>query len=387
MSSPKPSILLLGSQMAQAGAQEVLLTQARWFHAQGYPVTAAFFYDRDGLAAGWQAAHPFPVISLDAWAQGLPLWRKAARLLAGFGRLWRLLRRQRFEIIETFTPDSDLAGLPLAWLTGVPVRVATHHGYIEGMGWLKMHLHGLLVNSGLAQRLVAVSEQVRALAVQQEGVQPARVQVIRNGIQPVAVPTPAGRARLRAELAVPPDGLLVFNAARFTSQKGYAHLLAAVPAVLAACPQTVFAFAGEGPLWAEMQTLAQELGISGQVRFLGVRRDVPDLLGAADVFVMSSLSEGLPMALLEAMSAGLPCVVTALEGIREVVQHGYNGWLVPPGDSDTLATALIEVLNDSELRARLGAAARGTLLENYTVDRMCREYEAVFLSLIPGARQ
>lgn len=372
--------------MAQEGAQEVLLTQARWFHAEGYPVTAAFLYDRDGLAAKWAAAHPFAVINLNAWAQGISLVKKLVRLPGGLSRLWRLLRRERFDILEAFTPDSNLLGIPLAWLARVPVRVATHHGYIEGMGWLKMRLHGALANSRLTQGLVVVSRQVWAVAAEREGVQPARLCLIENGIHPLEPGTRQTRAAVRAELGLAPGDLLALNVARFTSQKGYEVLLDAVPRVRAGCPAAVFAFAGDGPLRAEMEAKAAALGVAQHTRFLGVRRDVPDLLAAADVFVMSSLSEGLPMALLEAMSAGLPCVVTSLEGIREVIENGYNGRLVPPGDATALATALVDVLNDAPGRARLGAAARQRVLEKYTVERMCKEYEALFLKTLASKR-
>jgi glycosyltransferase involved in cell wall biosynthesis len=373
----KPAVLFLGSQMALAGAQEVLLTQARWFHGQGWRVSAAFFYDRDGLAESWQAAHPFPVLNLRAWGPGGLLL-----FPGGLLRLWRLLRRGRFDVIETFTPDSNLAGLPLARLAGVPARVATHHGYIEGTGGLEMRLHGALANSGVAQAMVAVSEQVRDLAGRREGVRPARLRVIENGIQPLEPAGAAARERLRAELGVPEGGRLALTVARFETQKGYIHLLEAIPAVLADCPRTVFAFAGEGSLRPEMERKAAALGIAAGVRFLGVRRDIPALLSAADLFVLPSLWEGLPMALLEAMSLGLACVATDVEGSRDAIQDGVSGCLAPPGDPTALATAVRELLADDGRRARLGAAARARVGARYSVERMCREYEALFLELL-----
>lgn len=379
----KPAIVLLGSQMARAGAQEVLLMQARWFHEQGYPVTAAFFYDRDGLASTWQAGAPFPVINLNAWGYRIPLWRKLPRLGPGLWRLWRLLRREKIQIIETFTPDSNLMGLPLAWLAGVRARVATHHGYIEGTGNTERRLHGALVNSGLARRLVAVSAQVAEQAIGEEGVNAARVRVIENGIQPLPHSTPAARAALRKELGIGEKGLLVLTVARFKLQKGYTYLLDAIR--LAGCPEAVFAFAGDGPLRPEMEAKAIDLGVEKRVRFLGVREDVPALLGAADVYVMPSLWEGLPIALLEAMSAGLPCVVTAVEGVRDILRDGENGRLVPLGDAAALAAALADTLADEAGRARMGAAAKALVAEKYTVERMCHEYEALFLGLLEGA--
>ena len=127
------SILFLGTQMAVGGAQKVLLDQAGWFHARGHRVTAAFFYDRDSLREKWQAEFPFPVLSLSGFDKGRGILQNGFSILGGLARLWTLLRRERFDVIETFTHDSNTLALPLAWAAGTPVRIASHHGIVAGI--------------------------------------------------------------------------------------------------------------------------------------------------------------------------------------------------------------------------------------------------------------
>ena len=177
------SILFLGTQIAVGGAQRVLLTQAQWFYERGYRVTAAFFYDKEHLQERWQVEHPFPVIDLELRKVGNTSAENVMLLFGGLVRLWRLLRRERFDVIQTFTPHSNLLGLPLAFLAGVPSRIASHHGKIEDISHLLELLHGKMVNSRIVSSLVTVSRRVSRLATQTEGVNPDKIRLILNGVE------------------------------------------------------------------------------------------------------------------------------------------------------------------------------------------------------------
>ncbi len=365
------SILFLGSQMAVGGAQRVLLTQAQWFHEKGYRVTVAFFYDKEGLYQQWVAEFPFLVMNIGV--------RKAG---SGIGQavkaLWqflRFLRRERFDIIETFTPHSNLLGLPLAWISGIPVRVASHHGIIENIPRWMERLHGLMVNSWIATSLVAVSTRVYQHTTQNEGVKQANVELIPNG---VFIPKEKFDTRaIRQELSV--EEILILSVGRITSQKGHAYLLEAIPQVLQEYSKAVFAIVGDGPLLPDLKEQAEVLGIASAVRFLGTRDDIYRLLEAADVFVLPSISEGMPMALLEAMGMGVTVLASNLEGIADVVKDGEHGLLVPPAEVKSLSASIRLVLDDADLRGRLSENGRQLVLERYTVDRMCEKYERLFL--------
>jgi glycosyltransferase involved in cell wall biosynthesis len=375
----KLSILLFGTQMAIGGAQRVLLDQARWFRAHGHRVTAVFFYDKEGLHGAWQEGAGMPLLTMTR-LEDQGLISKARALIQGLLRLWRLLRRERFDVIETFTYDSNLLALPLAWLAGVPVRIATHHGMIEGFPRGLERLHAWLVNAGVASILVSVSTKALEQAAK-AGAKRERMVVIQNGIVPVRSDHPHGDG-VRSEMGLAEEDVLLLSVGRLVYQKGHEFLVRAMPRILGRHPQVRAVICGEGALRGALRAQIAELRLEDSVFLTGNRPDIDRFLNTADIFVLPSRWEGLPVALLEAMSAGLPVVATHVEGVEEVVQNETQGLLVPPGDSEALAVALIELIGRGEARRRMGEAARQRIEESYTVDIMCEKYLRVMSELV-----
>lgn len=367
----KNSIVFLGTQMEVAGAQQVLLSLATWFHDHNYAVRVVFLYDKQGLHEKWQSAHKFPIISLNAWGGN---FTNPLRLLRSIVHLFWLLRYKPDALIA-FTPHSNLIGLPVAWLVGVRVRVGTHHGYIQGSTRLLARLHGWLTNSFLCSMMVAVSSELRQYAINVEGVKPNKIVVIENGVKPILNVSNLDQiTRTRKELGTTKDGLVFLSVGRLTTEKGHAILLKAIAQL--EDRGHVFAIAGEGPLALELAELTRSLAIEDRVRFLGLRNDVVGLLQASDVYVQPSLSEGLPLSLLEAMFAGLPIIATDVGATANALATG--GLLVPAGDSAALAAALSRFA-DAKLRAELGTIAKQRADKQYTLDRMCQSYERLLL--------
>jgi glycosyltransferase involved in cell wall biosynthesis len=379
----KFSILFLGTQMEVAGAQRVLLSQAHWFHEHGYPVQAIFFYDKQGLAKVWQRKYKFPVVSLDGWQPNRLAPLNIYILIRGLSRLFSLLRKN-VRAIVTFTPHSNLLGLPLGWIAGVPVRIGTHHGYIEGSSARLAWLHGRLINSRFCSIMVTVSAQVRQFALRREGANTRKLIVIENGIEPPAVKklSASRRTALRNNVGAPGATKILLTVGRLTVQKGHTVLLDAIAKLKSGKAQPVFVFAGDGPLKNDLEEKARRLGIAHQVRFLGVRDDVDELLLVADIFVQPSLWEGLSLALLEALLAGLPVLATRVEGVVDVVENGYSALLVPPKNSAALATAIRRLLRNDQLRKRLSRAGQKRALNHYSVENMCKAYEGLLVKLI-----
>jgi glycosyltransferase involved in cell wall biosynthesis len=378
------SILFLGTQMAVGGAQNVLLNQAQWFFDRGYQVTAAFFYDKENLKRKWDSQYPFPVIDLNARRLTANPVANIFLLIGGIIRLWKLILSPKIDLLETFTPDSNILGLFIGRLAGVQVRIGSHHGYIEGAPNWRIRLHGWMVNHGFAHCLVAVSEDVYRIAIEKEKIQPDKIKVILNGIKIIRAekPQPEIRARLRAELGLSPEDFIYISVGRLTLQKGHTYLLDAVPRILERYPKnTVFIIAGGGNLRESLERKVAILGIERFVHFLGTRSDIPDLLLLADVFVMPSLSEGLPLALLEAMSAGLPIVASGVGGIKTVIYDGENGYLLPLKDVEALSSALIEIRGDEAARKKFSISNKDLILRKYTLEKMCRQYETLFLQI------
>lgn len=358
--------------MEVAGAQRVLLSLARYFHKNGYPVQAVFLYDKQGLARQWSEQYPFPVISLDGWRYGGFVLAKLPRLLGGLVRLFRLLRKAKVAI--TFTPDSNFLGLPVAWLAGVPVRLGTYHGRVDGMPRASMRAHGRLINSAMCTQMVCVSDQVRALAMNDESARPEKLLVINNGIE-LPMNASVRKEALREGFGVGTGKILLLTVGRLSPEKGYGYLLEAIQQL--ENPQVTLLLVGDGPLHDQLQNKVSELKIDAQVHFLGVRTDVPDLLSIADLFVQSSVSEGQSLALLEAMFAGLPIVATRIDATTNVLEHEQTALLAEPRDAGSLAAALQRALADVSLRQRLGAAARQLAQQKYTAEAMYASYAAL----------
>ncbi|MFC7489214.1 MULTISPECIES: glycosyltransferase [unclassified Knoellia] len=224
----------------------------------------------------------------------------------------------------------------------------------------------------------AVSEQVRETVwtSRREG-----YEVLIHGIDPDAVsPSPGARERLRSELDVASEEVLSLTVANLRHNKDYPNLLQAARTALDTEPRLRFAAVGQGPLVEEVAALHASLGLGDRFLLLGFRRDVHDLMAAADVFTLASAHEGLPVAVMEAFAAGLPVVATEVGGLPHQVTADVEGLLVPPGDSDALAAALVAVARDDDLRQRMGAAARERV-SDYDIRHAVAEQEHVYAAL------
>jgi glycosyltransferase involved in cell wall biosynthesis len=376
MRSGVKKILLLGSQMETGGAQRLLLQQAEWFQSRGWVVVAAFLYDKENLSEQWRSAHSFRLIDLRARQKGAGLYRQAWLLIIAVYKLYRLMQVEKFDVILTFTHHSNLIGIPLAWWARIPVRAATHHGHILGFPKILEKLHAWLINTRLTSHFIVVSEPVQQEAIR-EGVRPAKITVIENGIQLPACEQ-IDTQRIRQELTRSASDRLVLTVGRMTDQKAQIYLVKAIPAVLERFPDTVFAFAGDGPLFQDLSEEVTRLGIADQVRFLGVRKDVINIMAAADVFVLSSIFEGLPVAMLEAMGMGAAVIATPVGGIPQAITHGETGLLVPVRDTAAIADALMALLADEDTRRRLAKNGQDFVRREFTLEKMCLKYEELF---------
>ncbi len=269
---------------------------------------------------------------------------------SGILALRRLMRQCRADVVNTHSSrDTQVAGLAARSLRGRPRIVRTRH--------LALPITSRFTYSVLPDRVVAVSEFVaRTLAA--AGVPPERISAVPTGIDLERyAPAPEGGG-LRAELGLPAGAPLVGTVAILRRKKGHAELLEAVPRVLAAVPGAHFVFAGDGPQRENLERRIEELGVGRRVHLLGLRRDVVNVLQSLDLFVLPTHQEALGTAFVEAGALGLAAVGSRVDGVPEVVADGETGRLVPVNDPPALAEAIVALLADPGLRARMGAAAR-----------------------------
>jgi len=297
-------------------------------------------------------------------------------------RLYRLLKEHKIHIIHSFLFHANMLGRIVGRLAGVPIILSSE----RTMGMESKHR--LLLNritASLADKIVTVSEAVREFAIAKIGITPDRLVTIHNGVdlsEFLQSPNSERIEEAKRELGIAPSHVVVGTAGHLEEEKGCEYLLQAAAQVSAQDGKVTFLLVGDGSQRAKLEHLAEDLGISSNVIFMGYRNDVPKILSVMDVFVLPSLYEGLPNALLEAMAACRPVVATQVGGIAEVVADGETGILVPPRDPGALAGAICVLLEDRERAREMGIAGRKQVERLFSVEKMVAKTEALYEELI-----
>jgi glycosyltransferase involved in cell wall biosynthesis len=300
--------------------------------------------------------------------------------------LTRVFAERRPAVVHTHSSKAGILGRLAAALAGVPVVVHTYHGF--GFHDLQRPaVRGFYAAlerfcARFTTRLVFVS---RANARYAESLGLGRAEgatVIRSGVALSGYPAPVDARALKTSAGIGMHKKLVVSIGNLKPQKNAADFVAAAAKVAARVPDARFVFLGDGPQRRELEAKAFALGLNDVLFFLGWRRDGAQWLAAADAFAMTSLWEGLPRALVEAMKTGLPCVCYATDGVVDVLRDGENGFLVEPGDVDALAERLVRLLGDEALRRRLGEAAAASIGPEFDIDGMVRAQETLYEELL-----
>ena len=293
--------------------------------------------------------------------------------------IYRYLREVQPHLIHTVLLTASLDGRAAAIVARVPVVIGTEVNIYEH----KRRRHAFAERMLMARTdcVVASAESVKRFYLSQVAADPARVEVIYNAVDFRTLETTTSRDEMRSQLGVPADAMAAAVIARLTDQKGHTHLLDAM-ATTPGLEELYLVVVGDGPLRPALEAHAASLGLTDRIRFLGSRRDLGNLLGAVDLFVLPSLWEGLPLSLILAMGRGLPVAATAVAGIPEVVRHDETGLLVPPGDTAALGVALTLLVRSADDRRRLGCAARNFVLPRFGVDRYVAAMSALYDRLL-----
>ncbi len=295
--------------------------------------------------------------------------------------LARLLREWRPEILLTFMFHANLLGRIIGRWVGIPVIISSVRTENFGGIWRKWIMR---LTDWMGDITTTNSNLVAGNLIKQEVVPKGRIRVIPNGLV-LDKYTDSGfdPYAIRHDLAVPQEAFLWLAVGRLEEAKDYPNLLNAFKMAREAGSDSYLCIAGQGSLLTFLEQETIDLGIDDKVRFLGLRRDIPALLQAADGFVLSSAWEGLPNALIEAMAAGKPVVATRVGGVPEVVKDGVSGYLVPPRDTKALAEAMTRIMCHTERqRESMGRAGRAWIEANYTLEHVVDSWEALFYELL-----
>lgn len=289
-------------------------------------------------------------------------------------RLIRHLREHPADVVHTHRYKDTILGACAARAAGVPCVFRTVHGWSEALsGWegVKLSVYdslGRLTLRWLADRIIAVSTQT-ARRLEESGCDPATVVSLPNGIDLHQVRPARSRDEIRRALGLEPGAPVIGTVGRLAPVKGQTCLLEAARMLLDWQPAARFLIVGDGPQRDHLIGIATRLGIESACCFTGARTDIYDLMSAMDVFVLPSLDEGLPMALLEAMAIGTPVVATSVGGVPDVVADRHTGLLVEPKDGRALARACVELVTDPAWARMLAARARQRVEREFSSER------------------
>lgn len=298
--------------------------------------------------------------------------------------MMQIVRREKVDLIHSHLPGQNFYSCAMGLLMGRKT-VATYHGALELAQ--SQDLRGaiqLATVRRVADAVVVVCDLMGRL-LQEIRFPAEKIVRIYNGIEVERYEVPRD-GRLRNELGLRNGTKIVGTVANVRQTKGYEFFVRAAGKVLAAAPDTRFVAIGDidqeiaAPLFAAVR----ELGIEDRFRFLGFRKDVPELLNELDVFVLASVSEGFPLVALQAMAASRPMVVTRSGGPQEIIDDGQNGFLVPPADADALALKITELLRNPGRAEEIARSARAKVGSAFSVERMIAEYEGLYERLLNG---
>ncbi|HWQ34189.1 MAG TPA: glycosyltransferase [Blastocatellia bacterium] len=300
-----------------------------------------------------------------------------------FRRLSELLRRERIDILHAHDFYSGLLGSAAGRAAGVRVIAAQRHLKLSDR---RVHEWGTRLIHRLAHRVLVNSEAIRSHLLTTTNIAPEKIVVIYNGLRSAEAGPRSSHSVVHAELCrelnLPRESRLIGMVARLQPVKGHRYFIEAAAQVARELSDVHFVLVGDGPLRDEIVSQAVEAGIAERLHLLGDRADAARLVAGFDLSVLTSLHEGLPNAVLEAMAAGTPVVATRVGGTAELIRDGVTGWLVPPADPAALAGRIMRALQNEYESAEFAAAAQQQVGEQFCMSRMVSSVESLYDELM-----
>jgi L-malate glycosyltransferase len=369
--------------MAIGGAQTHLLHVLRLLDRRRFePVLCCLASDRQDPIQFLDRVRDLGVPVVDARLRDVSNSLGRPHTFRQMARVARELRRRRVRIVHSYLFHANWFGTLTARLGRIPVAIVSKRS-MDVYHRARDRWACRVVNH-LADRVTANAEAVRDHVHRWERCPLDKIVVIANGVElrVPAAPRPGPAADELNRLGRP----VVGSIARLVWKRGHRELLAAAAAVTCQEPAVNFALVGDGPLRLGLEREAASLGLNGHLRFLGAVPDAATLLPSLDVFVLPSIWEGMSNALLEAMAAGTPVVATRVGGNPELITHEKTGLLVPPGDVDALAAAILRLVREPALARSMAEAARQRVASEFTLEEMVGRLERLYDDLLAGAR-
>ncbi len=370
------NILYLTTHLNVGGITSYTLTLAKGFCRRGHSVYVA--------SGGGEEVPKFTsegIIHLD-----IPIKTKLEvnpfKIIPSLLLLEREIRQRDIQLVHSNTRVTQVLATLLQRRLGIP-HVTTCHGYFKNR-WFRRKF------PCWGDRVIAISEAVQEHLLDDFGLAASRIRLVYNGIDLERFVLPANavsrdKYSLKRGLGLH-DGPVIGIIGRLSDVKGHIFLLEAMPAVLKSFPQAQLLIVGEGPMQGRLKRLAGSLGLAGKCVFIPRIHDTLKALPVIDIFAMPSLKEGLGLSLMEAMAAGLACIGSDIGGIRNLIQHGHNGLLVPPQDAAALSRSILELLEDEKKAQMLADNARIFINHNFSQAEMVYKTQEVYRECLEKPR-
>jgi len=315
--------------------------------------------------------------------------------LSGIIQLMRFIKNMKIDLVHTNLFEADVLGGIAARLSGIPVISTLTSAADKDLQFLR-ELHLNRYKLGLARylrrtsqklchsRFIAVSGQVKESWIHRLGINEERIIVIPRAVSRSFLQSESSFVanEARTELSLDSSYPILLNVGRLIPQKGQKHILQAMPSILEHFNRAKLLIAGEGPIRGELEKLVEDLNLKDVVTFLGTSKQIKRLLIASDIFVLPSLSEGMPGALLEAAALGKPCIASDIESVREIIEDGESGLLVASGSPQALAQAVIRLGSNKEEVQKMGQHAHDTILNKFLIDKTIKKLESVYTQIL-----
>ena len=370
---PDPfKLLYLITDLSLGGAQKVLTYIIEHLDQNWFRPLVACLYGGDSPIGDDLRKMGIPVYDLKMNKK----WR-----LDSLWRLYKLLHTKDITIMHSSLFHANMAARLVGTLAHTPIIITWRQNINIGSNFRDFTNK---LTSSLDDHVVAVSENTRQVELRATGVPQDKVSVVHNCIDVARyeLTKSLDRNKIRAGLDISKDAFLLGAVGRLHHQKGLFFLLDALLKIKNSIEQVELLFIGEGDLKNDLEAHAESIGVSGLTKFTGPRTDIPEILRAFDIFVLPSLWEGLPLALLEAMASGLPVIATDVGGIPEVVIDRETGLLIQPSNSQAIADAVLLLYNDRNLRIRLANAGSAFVYAQFSAQTLVKEMETVYKHLL-----
>lgn len=364
-------ILYVIGGLGRGGAEKQLYLLLKYMDRELFAPTVV------SLSAGGDWADPIRQLGVTV----IELPRRQSIEMRRVFALYRVIRQESPSILQTFLFSDNAYGLLAGCLARVPILIASRRIDRYGDSRRALHIVSRFLGQWADMTICNARRSIRYIP--QSAV--ARHVVIPNGIEPLS-PGPPGVA-LRKSLGLPVEGRVVGNIGRMVAGKNHRLFVEVAAEVLRVRSDTAFLLVGGGPLEQAIADLVRERGLKEKVILTGERGDALDLLGTMDLFLLTSDREGMSNATMEAMAAGLPCVVTDAGGNDELVIHGETGYLCPRENTPSLIQSLHRLLDDPDLRRRFGANGRKRMDTEFSAERMARATQSLYTNLLVSRRR